>query len=99
MVGEVAVRACPGLSDHEVIEFLMLGEVKRVVSKTTTMDFQRTDFQYCSDFSELFSTLVERVPWERVLKGKGVQEGWMFFKKVVLKAQEHTVPMCQKTNR
>jgi len=42
------------------------GEVKRGASQTTTIDFQREDFG-------LFRTLVERVPWERVLKGKGVQ--------------------------
>ncbi|KAK4825521.1 hypothetical protein QYF61_000034 [Mycteria americana] len=28
--------------------------------------------------------LVDRVPWEAVLKGKGVQEGWTFFKKEIL---------------
>ena len=33
------------------------------VSKTATMDFQRTDFG-------LFRTLVERVSWEGGLKGK-----------------------------
>jgi len=59
---------CLGLSDHEVIEFSLHGQVKRGVSKTTTMDFRRADFG-------LFRTLVERVLWERVLKGKGVQEG------------------------
>ena len=37
--------------------------VKSGASNTTTMDFQRADFG-------LFRTLVERVPWERVLKGK-----------------------------
>jgi len=42
--------------------------------------------------------LVERVPWERVLKGKGVQKGWTFFKEEVFKAQEQAVPMCRKTN-
>jgi len=47
----------------------------------------------------LFRTLVERVPWERDLKGKGVQEGWTFFREEVLKAQELTVPMCCKTNQ
>jgi len=47
----------------------------------------------------LFRTLVERVSWERVLKGKGVQAGWTFFKEQVLKAQEQAVPMCWKTNR
>jgi len=66
--------------------------MKRGAIKTTTMDFQRTDFG-------LFGMLVERVLWERVLKGKGVQEGWTFFKEEVLKAQERAVPMYRKTNR
>jgi len=56
------------------------------------MDLQRADFG-------LFRMLVERVPWERVLKGKGVKEGWTFFKEVVLKAQELAVPMCRKMNQ
>jgi len=43
--------------------------------------------------------LVERVSWERILKGKRVQEGWTFFKEEVLKAQEEAVPLCCKTNR
>jgi len=43
--------------------------------------------------------LVERVPWERVLKGKGVQASWTFFEEEVLKAQEQAVPMCHKMNR
>ncbi|KAK4823853.1 hypothetical protein QYF61_007501 [Mycteria americana] len=51
------------------------------------MDFWRADFG-------LFRTLVERVPWETVLKGKGVQEGWAFFKKEVLKVQKQVIPMC-----
>ncbi|KAK4819046.1 hypothetical protein QYF61_024685 [Mycteria americana] len=44
-------------------------------------------------------TLVERVPWEAALMGKGVQEGWTFFKEEVLKAQERAVPRCRKTSR
>ena len=55
------------------------------------MDFWRADFG-------LFRTLAERVPWEKVLKGKGVQEGWTFFKEEVFKAQEQAVPICRKTN-
>jgi len=56
------------------------------------MDFWRADFG-------LFRMLVERVPWERVLKNKRVQDSWTFFKEEVLKAQEQTVPMCRKTNQ
>jgi len=55
------------------------------------MDFQRADFG-------LFRMLAERVPWERVVKGKGLQQGWTFFKEEVLRAQELAVPMCRKTN-
>ena len=39
LVGDVVVGDCLGLSDHEMIEFLIHDEVKRGVSKTTTMDF------------------------------------------------------------
>jgi len=51
------------------------------------VDFQRADFG-------LFRMLVERVPWENVLKGKGVQAGWTFFKEEVLEAQEQAVSPC-----
>ncbi|KAK4827211.1 hypothetical protein QYF61_015239 [Mycteria americana] len=78
LVGDVVVGGRLGLSDRDMIEFLIRGEVRRGVSKTTTMDFQRADIG-------LFRKLFERVPWETVLKGKGVLEGWAFFKKEVLK--------------
>ena len=92
LVGEVVVRGCLGLSNHEMIEFLYGGEIKRGASKTSTMDFQRADF-------DLLRTLVERVPWETVLKGRGVQAGGIFFKEEVLKTQEQAVPMCCKMNQ
>jgi len=44
----------------------------------------------------LFRRLIDRVPWEAVLKGRGVQEGWSFFKKEILKAREQAIPMYQK---
>jgi len=66
-------------------------EVKRGASKTTTNDFRRADFG-------LFRMVVGRVPWEKVLKGKGVRAGWTLFKEKVLKAQEQAVPMCRKHN-
>jgi len=87
------VGGCLGLSDHELIEFSILGEVTRRVRKTTTMDFRRADFG-------LFRTLAERVPWERVLKGKAVQAGWTFFKEEVFKVQEQAIPSAaRRTSR
>ncbi|KAK4816200.1 hypothetical protein QYF61_012665 [Mycteria americana] len=92
LVSDVMVGGCLGQSDHEMIEFLIRGETARGVSKTATLDFRRADFG-------LFRRLVERVPWEAALMGKGVQEGWTFFKEEVLKAQERAVPRCRKTSR
>jgi len=92
LVGDVVVRGRLGLSNHEMTEFLVQGEVKRGSIKTTTMDFHRADFG-------LFRTVVERVPWERVLKGKGVQAGWTLFRQEVLNIQEQAVPMGRKTNQ
>jgi len=92
LLGNVVVRGCLGLSDREMIEFFVRGKVNRGAGKTTTMDFPRGDFG-------LFRTLVERVSWKRVLKGKGVQAGWTFLKEEVLKAQEQAVPMCHKMNQ
>jgi len=92
LVGDMVVGGHLELSDHEMKEFSILHKVKSGISKTITTGFQKADFG-------LFRTLVERVPWEKVLKGKGVQQGWTFFKKEVLKAQEQAVPMCHKMNR
>ena len=49
------VGSCLGHSDYKMVELCILGEVRRGVSKTATLDFQRVDF-------ELFGTLVGRVP-------------------------------------
>ena len=87
LVGIVRVGGHLGHSDHEKIEFLILREAQRGVSRTATLDLWRAD---CS----LIRSLVGRVPWEAVLKGKGVQEGWTLCKKDILKAQEQDVPTC-----
>jgi len=54
-------------SDHEIVEFSILGDIRRVTTKTAILNFQRADF-------DLFRMLVAEVPWELLLKGKGVQE-------------------------
>ncbi|KAK4831046.1 LOW QUALITY PROTEIN: hypothetical protein QYF61_014978 [Mycteria americana] len=92
LVSDVMAGGRLGQSDHEMIEFLILGEVMRGVSRTATLDFRRADFG-------LFRRLVERVLQEAALMGKGVQEGWTFFKEEVLRAQEQAVPRCQKTSQ
>jgi len=40
----------------------------------------------------LFRMLVDRVPWERVLKGKGDLEDWTFFKEEILRHRSRLSP-------
>ncbi|TRZ25108.1 hypothetical protein HGM15179_002011 [Zosterops borbonicus] len=92
LVGDVVVGGRLGQSDHEIIEFSIIGEIRRYINRTFTLDFQRADFG-------LFKRLIQRVPWEEALKNKGLQESWVLFKTEFLKAQEQTVPVCPKTSR
>ena len=91
-MGDVMVGGHFGHSDHEMIEFLIVREVRRGVSRTTTLGFQRDDFG-------LFRILVDRVLWQADLKGKEVQQDSTLFKEEVLKVQGQAVLMCQKTSR
>ena len=91
LVGDVMAGGHFGHSDHELIVFDSWRS-KVGVSRTATLDFQRADFG-------LFRSLADRVPWEAVLKGKGVQEGWTLFKEEILKAQEQAFPICRKTSQ
>ena len=42
--------------------------------------------------------LIDRVPGEAVLKGRGVQEGWTSFRNEILNGQEQAVPICRKAS-
>ncbi|TRZ15396.1 hypothetical protein HGM15179_011710 [Zosterops borbonicus] len=92
LVGDVVVGGHLGQSDYEIIEFSIIGEIRRNTNKNLTLDFQRVDFG-------LFRRLIQRVLWEAALKNKGVQESWVFFKTEILKAQEQSVPVCGKRSQ
>ena len=86
---DVKFVGCLGHSDHEMPDLSILVEPQRRVSRTATLDFQRTDFN-------LFRNMADRDPWEVVLEGLGAQEGWEYFKEVNLNVQELTIPSHRK---
>jgi len=63
-VGDVEVRSSLEQSDYKMVEFSILGEVRRGRQQNCP-DFWRADF-------ELLRTLVRRVPWDSVLTDKGI---------------------------
>jgi len=42
-MGDV-VKSCFGQSDHKMVQFSIISEVRREVSKTATLNFWRVDF-------------------------------------------------------
>ena len=81
LVGDVKAGGRLGQRDREMLDFSILVEPRRGVSRTATLDFQRANLN-------LLRTMVERVPWEVLLEGVGAQEGWQYFQEVILKVQE-----------
>lgn len=68
--------------EFSVLQLHLLPWLEMVINLAVeSMDFQRAVFG-------LLRRLVERVPWQAVLEGKGVQQGCTIFCKV----QEHAVP-------
>ena len=50
-----------------------------------------------ADFN-LIRTMAERIPWEVVLESMGAQEGGEYFKEVILKVQELSMPKSRKVS-
>lgn len=70
-VGDVA-GGCLGHGVHVMVDLSIISELRRQVSRTAALDLERAGFG-------LFRSMFDRDSWEPVLKGSGVQEGWMFF--------------------
>ena len=93
LVGGMMAGGRLGHSNHEMMQLLIPGGVRKGgASRTATLGFRRADLG-------LLRGLVDRVPREAGLKGKGGQEGWTFFKEELRKAPEQAVPVCRKTSR
>lgn len=74
LVGDVLVGGCVGHSDHEMREFTVLGEVRKMVSKTSTLDFPRVVIG-------LFRTLNRESLGKQTLTTKRSRNGGNTFKR------------------
>lgn len=66
LMGDIKV-SCLGHSDHEIIEFNIFSEIKKMVSIVGTFDFKKANFK-------LLWEVVSRAPWESDLKLSSPQE-------------------------
>ncbi|KFQ22506.1 hypothetical protein N331_03272, partial [Merops nubicus] len=58
----------------------------------STQNFRKANFQ-------LFKELLNRTPWEAVLRDKGAEQSWQVFKEAFHRAQGLSIPMCRKSGK
>ncbi|CAM4356191.1 unnamed protein product [Caretta caretta] len=75
-----------------MVEFRILTQGRKVSSRIQTLDFRKADFDSLRE-------LMGRIPWENNMRGKGVQESWLYFKEPLLRLQEQTIPTCRKNSK
>jgi len=69
LVEDVKAGGSLGCSDHEMVNFRILYRGSRVINSNKTLDFKGAIYG-------LFKELLGGIPWDRALKGRGVQECW-----------------------
>uniref|UniRef100_A0A670J7Z7 Reverse transcriptase domain-containing protein n=1 Tax=Podarcis muralis TaxID=64176 RepID=A0A670J7Z7_PODMU len=92
LVSGVEVEGSLGASDHALLKFTMQRKGAAKHTRTQFFDFKK------ADFIKLREVLGE-IPWTVILKGKGVQDGWEFVKREIVKAQLQAIPMRRKHGR
>ncbi|KAG6931740.1 hypothetical protein G0U57_001044 [Chelydra serpentina] len=92
IVEEAIVDGNLGGSDHEMVEFRILTQGRKENSRIQSLDFRKADFDSLRE-------LMGKVPWENNMRGKGVEESWLYFKETLLRLQEQTIPMCRKKSK
>lgn len=66
LIGDMRMGGCLSDSDHVVIEFILLKDVGQKKCKTRILYFTKDSLQ-------LFKDLLNKTPWETVLKGSGAE--------------------------
>jgi len=84
LIGDIRIRGCLGCSDHAMVESMHQRDMRQVKSKIRMLNFRKADFQ-------LFRELVNKIPWETVLTGKGAEQSWQIFKEAFFRVHELSI--------
>jgi len=86
LIGDIRIGGCLGCTDHGVVEFTLLRDIRQAKSKIRKLNFRK---------SQLFRELVNNTPWEYVLNDKGVEQSWQIFKDAFLRVQDPSICGCR----
>ncbi len=59
--------------------------MRQAKSNIRKLNFRKSNFQ-------LFRELVNKIPWETGLMGKGTEQSWQIFKEAFFRVQELSIP-------
>ncbi|PKU49359.1 glycerol kinase [Limosa lapponica baueri] len=92
LVEDIKARGSHGCSDHEKIEFRIMGSMSKTTSRIETLDFRRGNL-------DLFKKLLGEIPWAPVLESRGAQESWLILKYRFVQAQNWCIPKSKKPGK
>jgi len=92
LISDVKIGDRLGCSVHTLVEFTVLRGMGKVRSIVRTLNFRKAKFQ-------LFKELVNRTPWEMVLRDTGAEQSWQIFKDAFQRVQELSVSGCKKSGK
>jgi len=88
-INDIKIWGSLGCRDRALVEFTVLRDMGKE-SIVRTLIFRKAKFQ-------LFKELVNRIPWETVIKDRWAEQSWQIFKDAFHRTQELSVPRCKKS--
>ena len=92
IIKEVKIRSSLGRSDHALAELVILRNMGLVKNGVRTLHFRRINFSQ-------FKALLDKIPWQTVLRDEGTEQSRQHFKDAFLRMQELFFPQNKKSGR
>ncbi|PKU39070.1 nedd4-binding protein 2-like 2 [Limosa lapponica baueri] len=92
LIRDVKIGGSLSCSDHALVEFTVLRHTCQSRSMVRTLNFRKANLQ-------LFKELVNRSPWEMVLRDKRTERRWEIFKDSFHRPQDLSIPRCNKSSK
>ena len=81
----VKTRGSLSCCDHALLKIVISKNMGLVKSIVRSLNFRSPNFG-------LFKKLLDKIPWETVLRDKGMEQSWQHFKVAFLRVQKLSIP-------
>ena len=92
LISDIKIGGSMHCSDHTLVEFTLLRDIRKARSTLKTQNFRKANFQ-------LFKELLRRASWETVLRDRGAEHSSQISKDAFHRAKDLSVPRCKKSGK